>query len=74
MRKIQSKCASYTLFLTSRSRRASGVLLSVQKHYNNTLSGYHTQLAKMSFDEIFDFTAGVYLFILKEHVACKDEF
>ena len=25
-------------------------------------SEYHTQLAKMSFDEIFDLTAGVYYF------------
>ena len=29
-----------------------------------TLSEYHTQLAKMSFDEIFDLTAGVYFHFL----------
>ena len=28
----------------------------------NARSEYHTQLAKMSFDEIFDLTAGVYVF------------
>ena len=30
--------------------------------YTGTYIEYHTQLAKMSFDEIFDLTAGVYFY------------
>ena len=30
----------------------------------HALSEYHTQLAKMSFDKIFDLTAGVYYYFI----------
>ena len=33
-----------------------------------TRSEYHTQLAKMGFDEIFDLTAGVYFNLYNMHV------
>ena len=32
-------------------------------------SEYHTQLAKMSFDEIFDLTAGVYFYFYNIYMA-----
>ena len=35
-----------------------------ERYYIIARSEYHTQLAKMSFDEIFDLTAGVYFHFL----------
>ena len=40
------------------------ILRHMGKSHNIARSEYHTQLAKMNFDKIFDFTAGVYFHFL----------
>ena len=41
-------------------REVNGTVFRRGRLYIYVRSEYHTQLAKMSFDEIFDLTAGVY--------------
>ena len=49
---------SYTVV----ARGVADLYISLTRTHNPKYarSGYHTQLAKMSFDKIFDLTAGVY--------------
>ena len=44
------------------SRRPKSLMRTHTQYYAR--SEYRTQLAEMSFDEIFDLTAGVYFYIL----------
>ena len=52
---------SYTVVATW-GRRPTSLMRTHKSSYAR--SEYHTQLAKMSFDEIFDLTAGVYFHFL----------
>ena len=53
---------SYTTACSSNSQGESPTyILGEDTHPEHTRSEYHTQLAKMSFDKIFDITAGVHL-------------